>query len=198
MPSLLKQSESSIQAVWAGAAVSRNPANASDNLNPLQAVDAVGRVPLARWDMDNVSNGSTSAVNPRFGAYLQHPEHFDAGTFSISVSEAQLVDPQQRLLLETVAEALPRTGSTRTDTNGLVTPGPQLRMGTGVYVGIASSDYSALVAAHTARGAFHATACAPSVACGRLSFAFGFGGPSVSVGAPLPKWSPSVSERIME
>lgn len=47
--------------------------------------------------------------------------------------------------------------------------------------GIASSDYGSLVARHAERGVYHATSSALSVACGRLSYAFGLRGPSVSI-----------------
>ena len=48
--------------------------------------------------------------------------------------------------------------------------------------GLASSDYGSLVQQHTAKGgAFHATSNAVSVSCGRLSYTFGFRGPSMSV-----------------
>lgn len=39
-------------------------------------------------------------LRARFGGFLSHPDHFDAGLFGISGPEAELMDPQQRLLLE--------------------------------------------------------------------------------------------------
>ncbi len=74
------------------------------------------------------------------------------------------MDPQQRLLLEASGEALARGG---------VAAGAQR---VGAYVGIANSDYGALVQAHTSPGALHATSNALSVAAGRLAFVFGLQG----------------------
>jgi acyl transferase domain-containing protein/NADPH:quinone reductase-like Zn-dependent oxidoreductase/acyl carrier protein/thioesterase domain-containing protein len=51
----------------------------------------------------------------------------------------------------------------------------------GVYVGLASSDYGSLVHSFAEKGAFHATSNALSVACGRISYTFGFQGPSLSI-----------------
>jgi acyl transferase domain-containing protein len=50
-----------------------------------------------------------------------------------------------------------------------------------ITAGVASSDYGTLVAYHADKGAFHATSNAISVACGRLSYSFGFSGPSISI-----------------
>lgn len=53
--------------------------------------------------------------------------------------------------------------------------------GTAVYVGIQQMEYGSLAAAHLAdMGAFTATGSPFSVAAGRLSFTYGFKGPSVS------------------
>ena len=99
---------------------------------------------------------------------------FDAAAFGLPAPEAALMDPQQRLLLEAAAEALWAGAG---GAGGLAAAGGAL----GVYVGIASSDYGSVVKAHTAAGAYHATANAPSVAAGRLAFAFGLRGPAVAV-----------------
>ena len=127
---------------------------------------------------------------PRFGAYLAAPGDFDPAVFGLASAEAALIDPQQRLLLECIAEATiahhPAADSTQrmaeAQSGFPAAPGDG-RISTGVFVGNASSDYGGLLLRHTAAGGFHATACAPSLASGRLSFAFGLGGPSVSIGA---------------
>jgi acyl transferase domain-containing protein len=106
-------------------------------------------------------------------------EAFDATAFGVSAPEAALMDPQQRLLLEAAAELLSPPPLAADASSS-----PALSSALGVYVGIASSDYVSLVKAATsagAPGAFHATANAPSVASGRLAFAFGLQGPAISV-----------------
>lgn len=50
----------------------------------------------------------------------------------------------------------------------------------GVFVGVSTPDYADLGRAHSAIGVYTATGSAVSVAAGRLSYFFGFSGPSVS------------------
>ena len=63
-------------------------------------LDAIGLVPLERWDVE------AEPLAARFGAYFTGIAAFDASAFGVPDSEAALVDPQQRLLLETMGEAL--------------------------------------------------------------------------------------------
>lgn len=128
-----------------------------------QALDLVATVPLERWDVDN------DPLMARFGAYLHDVASFDASAFSISSTEASLMDPQQRLLLEVVLENTVNSGSS------------QDLAARGLYVGVAASDYVSLLGKYTEKGAFHATATATSVVCGRVSYTMGFRGPSMSV-----------------
>jgi acyl transferase domain-containing protein len=89
--------------------------------------------------------------------------------FGISPAEALLIDPQQRLIAEVVHEALAMS-----PLPPLGASAPPPLNATGVYVGVASSDYGSLVASYSGRaGAFHATSNAISVVAGRLSFMFG-------------------------
>lgn len=53
--------------------------------------------------------------------------------------------------------------------------------GVGVFVGISTPDYSTLAQAAAEISAYSATGSALSVAAGRLSYAYGFKGPSVAV-----------------
>eukprot|EP00889_Picochlorum_renovo_P002066 jgi/Picre1/29096/NNA_004489.t1 len=129
-----------------------------------ESVDVVGTVPFDRWNIEQ--HGSTSA---RFGAFLKDIGFFDTTAFSISQSEASLIDPQQRLLLELIGSSLIAYHSSEAGSHR------------GVYIGLASSDYGSLVHAYAEKGAFHATSNALSVACGRISYTFGFQGPSLSI-----------------
>ena len=130
-----------------------------------QEVDAVGCVPYQRWDAEH-----ENPLAARFGAYFVDVANFDAGVFGVPDTEAALMDPQQRLVLECVGEAVLRYA-----------PVAVPMAARGVYVGMASSDYGALVHRHADKGAFHATSNALSVACGRVSYTFGMRGPSLSV-----------------
>ena len=82
-------------------AAARSPGQALGQLAAAsQGIDAVGLVPLERWDVE------AEPLAARFGAYLPNIAAFDAAAFGVSDAEAALMDPQQRLLLESVGEAL--------------------------------------------------------------------------------------------
>ena len=165
------------------------------------ASDAVELIPLDRWDAEHDLHAAERSphggvvIPPRFGAFVRSASEFDPVPFGLAAPEALLMDPQQRLLLEFVTEASMGAEATSAAGAGMTTYGAAVspafscgdgdgRKSAGVFVGIASSDYGTLMRQHTAAGGFHATACAPSVASGRVSFTFGFRGPSISVGAP--------------
>ena len=57
---------------------------------------------------------------------------------------------------------------------------PSNKSPVGVFVGVSTPDYADLGKAHSAIGVYTATGSAVSVAAGRLSYFFGFSGPSVS------------------
>ena len=86
------------------------------------------------------------------------------------------MDPQQRLLLEVAWEALENAGQAPDRLTG---------SRTGVFIGIASSDYATLLLkAEEHLGlidAYRASGAAHSVASGRLSYVLGLQGPSLSV-----------------
>eukprot|EP00963_Diacronema_lutheri_P009971 scaffold941_cov454-Pavlova_lutheri.AAC.1 len=117
-------------------------------------------VPMSRWDVEN------KILPLRFGNFLRSIEYFDASVFSISNSEATLVDPQQRMLLETGKEALDLAVSKKLSS----------------YVGLSTTDYAKLTSSHNIRfGPFTFSSSSGSVACGRLSFAFGLTGPAATI-----------------
>ena len=98
---------------------------------------------------------------------------FDAAFFGISPREAALMDPQQRLLLEMSWEALENSG----------TPASRLRGSRcGVYIGIASADYSYRMADDLAvADSTMATGNTASIAANRISYVFDLRGPSMAI-----------------
>ena len=112
---------------------------------------------------------------PQYGAYRRAGfvagiDEFDARFFRIAPIEARLMDPQQRMLLETTWQALEDAGI---DPDGL--RGSR----TGVYAGVASSEYRDLMRSGDYGIGYLSTAA--SMAVGRIAFQFGLEGPSMPV-----------------
>ncbi|RJQ77862.1 SDR family NAD(P)-dependent oxidoreductase [Amycolatopsis panacis] len=140
-------------------------------------VDAVAPFPADRgWDLDGLydpdpDRPGTSYV--REGGFLPGATEFDAELFGISPREAEATDPQQRLLLETAWEAVERAG---------IDPGSLKGSATGVFAGVGMSDYLSRLGAMPAEyEGYLGTGSSASVVCGRVSYALGLEGPSVSI-----------------
>ena len=126
-------------------------------------VDAIGPFPSDRgWER------AADRLVTQYGGFLYDAGDFDPGFFGISPREALIMDPQQRIVLEAAWEALEAAG---------IDPVPLRGGDTGVFIGGGSGDYrppaGQLGHAETAQSA--------SLLSGRLSYSFGFQGPSVSV-----------------
>nr|AAY00026.1 SA1_PKSB [uncultured bacterial symbiont of Discodermia dissoluta] len=118
--------------------------------------------------------GDHDAGNGRhWGAFIEGIDQFDAEFFRVAPVEARLMDPQHRLLLETSWKALEDAG---------IDPGRLRGSRTGVFAGISSSDYRALVSDSEEVPGLHATTGnASSTAIGRVAFTLGLEGPAVAV-----------------
>ena len=98
---------------------------------------------------------------------------FDAGFFGISPREAARMDPQQRLLLEMSWETLENSG---------IRPSSLRGSNCGVYIGIASADYSYRLADDLAAvDSSIATGNTASIAANRISYFFDLKGPSMAL-----------------
>ena len=69
-------------------------------------LDAVGPVPLDRWDADAADRVAWGfgSLGSRFGGFVDGWADFDGRAFGIGRLEAAVMDPQQRLLLEVSLE----------------------------------------------------------------------------------------------
>jgi acyl transferase domain-containing protein/acyl carrier protein len=139
--------------------------------------DAIGEVPPDRWDIQAYYDSDPNApgkISTRHGGFLDHVDQFDPYFYGIAPREASSMDPQQRLLLEVAWEALEHAGLAADRLRG---------SRTGVFVGIGSSEYAQLFlnAPPEKIDSYVASGNASSVAAGRLSYVFGFEGPSLAV-----------------
>jgi len=138
--------------------------------------DLISQVAPERWSQDVFLHPSRkppgTAVTFAAGS-LGDVSGFDAEFFGISPREAAQMDPQQRLLLEMSWEALE---------NGAIRPHAVRGSNTGVFIGVASTDYVyRLVEDFAACDASTLTGNAASMAANRISFVFDFHGPCMAI-----------------
>ncbi len=140
-------------------------------------VDAITEVPADRWDVQQLYDPDLTVpgkMNTRWGGFLRQVDQFDPLFFGISPREAVQMDPQQRLMLELAWEALADAGQ---DVEAL------RESDTAVYFGASWADYATLhhkndaeyIAQHTATGTHF------SIIANRVSYEFGFHGPSMTI-----------------
>ncbi|MFJ9542929.1 beta-ketoacyl synthase N-terminal-like domain-containing protein [Streptomyces sp. NPDC101225] len=135
-----------------------------------EGVDAVRRVPEARWG-DFTPFPPDEA--PAYGGYLDDIAGFDAEFFRITPREAAVMDPQQRILLEVVRETLDHAAVPARALAGTAT---------GVFVGVSAAEYGQLTGADPAAVDPWAPAGgALSVTAGRLAYVLDTRGPSLAV-----------------
>jgi acyl transferase domain-containing protein len=141
--------------------------------------DAITRVPADRWDTETVFGGTLGEPDRARigrGGFLDNVDRFDAEFFGISPREAAAMDPQQRLALELTWEALEDAG---------INPEAVRGSQAGVFVGAIRSDY-AILAAQGGAGditQYTGTGSYQSMIANRLSYVFGFHGPSLLLDA---------------
>ncbi|HEY3909039.1 MAG TPA: SDR family NAD(P)-dependent oxidoreductase [Stellaceae bacterium] len=127
--------------------------------------EAIGPRPPGRWAADD------TATAPLAGSFLDDVEGFDAPFFEIAPREAAAMDPQHRLLLEVAWEALEHAA---------IDPQALAGSRTGVFVGLATNDYSRRVPAE-AVDRYFGVGSSPAVASGRIAYLLDLRGPCMTL-----------------
>lgn len=145
----------------------------------VQGKNAIVEVPAERWSADDYYDADQDApgkICSKLGGFLNLPvADFDASFFAISPREAESVDPQQRLLLELCWEAIEHAN---------IIPENLFKSNTGVFMGVSSLDNATRIigeAPLTDIDGYYGTGIALSPTAGRISYLFGFSGPSFVV-----------------
>ena len=144
----------------------------------LKSYDAIIEVPKERWNVDEFYDPDPEVpgkMYTKLGGFLDVVDQFDPAFFGISPREAASMDPHQRLLLQTTWEAFENGGF---DLNALY--GSK----TGVYVGISNFEYGAKLIwpqNPTDITSYSGIGGSLGVTAGRLSYTFGFTGPSMII-----------------
>ncbi len=138
-------------------------------------VDTIQEIPAERWDVERFYDADRNAPGKAYtrqGGFIDDISGFDASFFSISPREAESLDPHQRILLEVCWEALEHAN---------LVPENLYNSNTGVFVGVSSLDQILNQIGETPLteiGPYHGTGCALAPIAGRVSYNFGFNGPS--------------------
>ena len=141
-------------------------------------VDAIVDVPADRWNIDRLHDPERDAPGKmlsRHGGFIDDIDGFDASFFGISPREAEIIDPHQRVLLEVCWEALEYAN---------LVPETLFGANAGVFIGVSGMDQILNKMGEsplTDIGPYHGTGCALAPIAGRVSYSFGFSGPSFVV-----------------
>ncbi|KAI0634898.1 ketoacyl-synt-domain-containing protein [Trametes polyzona] len=142
-----------------------------DGVNTLQ------EIPACRFDASmyapGMSDSSVRVMNVSHGNFLEDLGAFDNAFFQISPREAPSMDPQQRVLLRTAYHALEDAGycpaaTPAFDPHGIAT-----------FIGVATNDYVQNL--RDSIDVYYSTGTLQAFLSGRISYAFGFGGPSMVI-----------------
>jgi acyl transferase domain-containing protein/NADPH:quinone reductase-like Zn-dependent oxidoreductase/NAD(P)-dependent dehydrogenase (short-subunit alcohol dehydrogenase family)/acyl carrier protein len=142
----------------------------------IEGRDAIGEIPPSRMDIERFFDdrpATPGRIMSRYGGYLDGIDGFDAEFFGISPREAESLDPQQRLLLEIAWEALEDAGLDASRLRG---------SDTGVFVGQWISDFESRLFTDPAKvGFLMTTGSGRYASSGRISYALGLRGPSLTI-----------------
>ncbi|MFA9421933.1 MAG: SDR family NAD(P)-dependent oxidoreductase [Sedimentibacter sp.] len=145
----------------------------------VHGVDAIGDVPEERWEVEKYFSADDKEEGKMYckkGGFLNVPiDQFDPKFFNISPKEVAEIDPHHRILIELTWEAFENAGLDISKYSG---------SRTGVFLGLASDEYgmASVSSGNVSKiDSYSLTGICKSTACGRISYMFGFEGPSLSV-----------------
>ncbi|MEE1281189.1 MAG: SDR family NAD(P)-dependent oxidoreductase [Acutalibacteraceae bacterium] len=150
--------------------------------NIKEGKDCISTISNNRWnhneyyDEDKTKPGKTYA---KWGGFLENAECFDPLFFHISPIEAETIDPQERIFLQCVYHAMEDAGYTKDNLN--MTEKYGLRNNVGVFVGVMYEDYQLYGAQAQTRGEMYSLNGSEASIANRVSYTYGFHGPSMSV-----------------
>ena len=141
-----------------------------------QGKEAIREVPSDRWDIEQFYDpepGAPGKMSTLWGGFIESVDEFDPTFFGISPREAERMDPQHRLSLEMAWEALENAG---------IAPSRLSSTQTGVFLGIGSYDYGALLFQHNSENnAYNGIGTTLSLAASRISYLLNLQGPSLAL-----------------
>ncbi|WP_166706504.1 MULTISPECIES: SDR family NAD(P)-dependent oxidoreductase [Bacillus amyloliquefaciens group] len=144
--------------------------------NLLNGKDCISEIPEERWDVNDYFDPDKDAVGTtycKWGGFIDDVDQFDPQFFNITPHDAKYMDPQQRLSLEIVWELLEESGITQSKIKN------NYDRRVGVYMGSMYQMYQANES--DAVGHALTSVSSYSLIANRLSYYFGFEGPSVAV-----------------
>ena len=144
-----------------------------------------GRLDSGSWEGIVGDPGAEDPICRR-GAFVEGIDLFDSRFFRIAPIEARMMDPQQRILLETSWHALEDAG---------IDPDQLKGSRTGVYAGVASSEYRDLLASRGQDYSYGGTNEAVTV--GRVAFALGLEGPAIPLNLACASSLASVHQAVV-
>ena len=173
--SLLSESEGDSSVVIFSALCDGSVGSVGLQMDASTTVDGVNPVPYLRWnvDIDDDLVKLLGKQQVRFSGFMQDVDLWDAQSFGISPSESVQTDPQQRMLMLRAFTVLTQGGETLASVKG---------MNRCMLLGICHAEYAGMLTrAGTQIAPYTSLAGALSVACGRISYIFGFNGPCASL-----------------
>ncbi|KAI0764750.1 ketoacyl-synt-domain-containing protein [Fomes fomentarius] len=140
-------------------------------------LNTVTKIPAERFEVSPYTECADGSSHPgrrmstTHGSFCEDTDVFDHTFFRISPREARSMDPQQRLLLRNAYKALESAGYVPNAT-------PSFNPDTfSVYVGAATDDYVQNL--RNDIDVYYSTGTLQAFLSGKISYAFGFGGPSM-------------------